>query len=801
MVGGLRVSTSRHTQDFDSDLVVVGRDASCDIVLEHAKVSRRHLELRRASHGWLARDLGSTNGTLHDGRRVTELPVAVPLTLWVGGSQGVRLNLEPLVAASPPIPAPSPPPTPVPRSPQPTPPLPRVPGPLPQSPAPQPGQPVLAPPGRLAHGVSLLPEGSSPGTVLTVGRTQANDIVLDDPLVSRRHATVRVETNGAVLTDLGSFNGTFVNERRIAGSVALRPDDVVTFGNQAFVWDGRRLISRVTRTDLTLTAHGLTTVVGGGKKLIEDVSFTLEPSSFTAVIGPSGAGKSTLLGALTGLRPATHGSVVWQGHDLYRNYDQLRYQIGLVPQQDIQHPQLTVRQALGFAARLRLPPDTSAPERDQRVHQVVGQMQLERQFGNRIGTQLSGGQRKRVSIATELLTAPPLLFLDEPTSGLDPGLDRDVMMLLRRLADEGRVVMVVTHSVLALDSCDTVLVLAPGGRIAYFGPPDRVLAHFGCRDYPQVFDLLDEPDLWQRIPPRPSGGPGAAPQPNAPVPPPPRQSWGRQLATLVRRNLAVTVSDRMLLSMLVAMPIVLGLLSKVVPGSAGFSMRATRMGNGLLNASEATQRLTILVIAAALMGAAVTIRELVKERSIFHREYAVGLSPPVYLLSKVLVLGVSCFIQGILVTVIAAWGLPGPDDGGLLGLGTVEVGLAIGALAFSMSLVGLAVSAVATSSEQTMPALVGLVMVQLVLSGSLVALTGRAFLEQAAWFAPARWAYAAAASSVGMNTGPQAVSAADMDTLFEHSLTSWGFGVLMLTVLTAIVWLIADLLVRRSARA
>ena len=152
-------------------------------------------------------------------------------------------------------------------------------------------------------------------------------------------------------------------------------------------------------------------------------------------------------------------------------------------------------------------------------------------------------------------------------------------------------------------------------------------------------------------------------------------------------------------------------------------MRATRMGNGLLNASEATQRLTILVIAAALMGAAVTIRELVKERSIFHREYAVGLSPPVYLLSKVLVLGVSCFIQGILVTVIAAWGLPGPDDGGLLGLGTVEVGLAIGALAFSMSLVGLAVSAVATSSEQTMPALVGLVMVQLVLSGSLVALT------------------------------------------------------------------------------
>src|SRR3546814_140594 len=277
---------------------------------------------------------------------------------------------------------------------------------------------------------------------------------------------------------------------------------------------------------------------------------------------------------------------------------------------------------------LRLPPDTTSAERGQRVQHVVQQMQLERQIDNRIGTQLSGGQKKRVSIATELLTAPPLLFLDEPTSGLDPGLDRDVMHQLRHLADEGRVVMVVTHSVLALDVCDNVLVLAPGGRRAYFGPPDGVLEHFGCRDYPQVFDLLDEPDLWHRIPAPPAPvETGRLPAMNAPLSQPPLQSMSRQFWTLVRRNLAVTVSDRLLLTMLLLLPLVLGGLSRVVPGSDGLGIARTANDAGVMDHQEALTRLTILIMAAALMGTAVTLRELGGERPIFQRESAVGLPP------------------------------------------------------------------------------------------------------------------------------------------------------------------------------
>ena len=409
------------------------------------------------------------------GQRIQQFavpPVSTVLNLGDPNGQPVTVWMVPAQAPAPAPPAPTPqPPAGYAQAEPPTAPW----GAVSERPVPAPGEGVaqqVLPPGQLAHGHTILPADRNRDGTLAIGRELTNEVVLTDPLVSRFHA--RLDLGPVpVLHDLGSFNGTFVNGQRVQGSVALEPGYEVIFGNQTFRWDGSQLVASATKDEFTLYADGLTTMVGGGKILLDNVSFQLEPSSLTAVIGPSGAGKSTLLGALTGLRPATHGRVIWQGHDLYAHYDQLRFQIGLVPQQDIQHPQLKVKQALGYAAELRLPPDTTAQERMVRVQTVAQQLQLGQRLDNRIGTQLSGGQRKRVSIATELLTAPPLLFLDEPTSGLDPGLDLEVMRQLRSLADDGRVVMVVTHSVLALDVCDNVMVLAPGGRIAYFGPAGR----------------------------------------------------------------------------------------------------------------------------------------------------------------------------------------------------------------------------------------------------------------------------------------------------------------------------------------
>jgi ABC-type multidrug transport system ATPase subunit/pSer/pThr/pTyr-binding forkhead associated (FHA) protein len=765
----LRVQWGTTAREFDQDRVVLGRDAECDVVVNDTRASRHHLVFYRDGEVWVASD-SSSNGTFVHGRRIQQFSVPPATTvLNLGDPQG-----EPVSVWAVPAVAPVPP-------------------------ASAEAQPVL-PPGQLAHGHTILPAGRNRDGSLTIGRELTNEVVLTDPLVSRYHARLDLAPV-PVLHDLGSFNGTFVNGRRVEGSVRLEPGYEVIFGNQTFRWDGSQLVATATKDEFTLYADGLTTVVGEGKILLDNASFRLEPSSLTAVIGPSGAGKSTLLGALTGLRPANYGRVIWQGHDLYTHYDQLRFQIGLVPQQDIQHPQLKVKQALGYAAELRLPPDTTGQERFARVHTVAQQLQLEQRLDNRIGTQLSGGQRKRVSIATELLTAPPLLFLDEPTSGLDPGLDLEVMRQLRALADDGRVVMVVTHSVLALDVCDNVMVLAPGGRIAYFGPPAGVLDHFGCRNYPEVFDLLDEPDLWTRIPlPAPSVDTSQLGAIASPVPAPPRQSVAKQLTTLVRRNVSVVMADRLLLAMLVLLPLILGGLSRLVPGERGLSLdeaaRRVQTPEGLVtafNPEEARQRLIVLIVSACLMGVAMTIRELVGERPIFRREYAVGLSPHLYFLSKILVLGSAAFLQGLLVTWIATVGLPGPDGE----LGTLRVALVIGALAFTMAVVGLCLSALVTSTEQTMPALVGMIMIQLVLSGSLFPVAGRPLLEQIAWLAPSRWAYAGMASVMGLVRAKKGSD--DEDWIALAGAGHYLMDLAMLGLLCAVAVGVGLFLVRRSA--
>ncbi|GAB4002643.1 ATP-binding cassette domain-containing protein [Nocardioides ultimimeridianus] len=805
----LQVQWAGSARTFDGPRVVVGREADCDVLVSDGRASRHHVYLHREPDGWVLTD-ASSNGTYVAGQRISRVPLGPqPLTVNLGDPAGEPVVVAVVVPAPAPAPAPAPPPPPAP-----------TPTPAPAPAPPDSSRPVaVLPPGHVPHGHSIVrPQHQQAGRSLTIGREAGNDIVLDDPLVSRRHARLDLgsPSSPAVIHDLGSFNGVFVAGQRIHGAAHLPPGVEVGLGNQSFHWDGRQLVASATTHEFTLYADALTQVVGGGRRLIDNISFQLAPSTLTAVIGPSGAGKSTLLGALTGLKPASHGRVVWQGHDLYANYDQLRFQIGLVPQQDILHPQLKVKQGLGYAARLRLPPDTTARERDLRVHQVAHQLQLTERLDNRIGTQLSGGQRKRVSIATELLTAPPLLFLDEPTSGLDPGLDLEVMRQLRTLADDGRVVMVVTHSVLALDLCDNVMVLAPGGRIAYFGPPAGVLAHFGRSSYPEVFDLLDAPDLWSRIPARPQPAPAPVTrQHGSGVPTPHRQSVGRQLTTLVSRNLAVVMADRLLLGMLLLLPLILGGLSRLVPGRDGMSLWRTlkcadgmkRIAHGqcrgpdghtvhaLYVATEATQRLTVLIVAACLMGAAIAIRELVGERPIFKREYAVGLSPGVYFTSKVLVLGTAAFVQGLLVTFIATVGLPPPDGTA----GAVRVALAIAALAFTMSVVGLALSAVVTSSEQTMPALVGIIMLQLVLSGALFEIAGRPGLEQVAWLSPSRWAYAASASAIGLVRGQTERSHEDWIALSGGGHYPMDLGMLALLCLLSLI--VGLIMVRRSATA
>ena len=235
--------------------------------------------------------------------------------------------------------------------------------------------------------------------------------------------------------------------------------------------------------------RGLTWTIEGNKTLLDNISIDARPGTLTAVIGPSGAGKSTFARQVAGYTHPTSGTVTFEGHDIHAEYASLRSRIGMVPQDDVVHGQLTVNQALMYAAELRLPPDTTKEDRAQVVAQVLEELEMTQHADTRVD-KLSGGQRKRASVALELLTGPSLLILDEPTSGLDPALDRQVMTMLRQLADAGRVVLVVTHSLTYLDVCDQVLLLAPGGKTAFCGPPGDIGPAMGTTNWADIFSSV-----------------------------------------------------------------------------------------------------------------------------------------------------------------------------------------------------------------------------------------------------------------------------------------------------------------------
>lgn len=359
----------------------------------------------------------------------------------------------------------------------------------------------------------------------TLGRDPNNTVQLDHPTVSRLHAEVRRRAAGDMLFDHSS-NGTFVNGQRVRGQQLLRAGDVVQIGPFRLTCDRSAFTQIAATNSYRVDALHLTRQVAIGNRLsrlngaapakliLNDVSLSIYPREFVALVGGSGAGKSTLMKALSGVTPAG-GSVLVNGDDLYLNFAAYRSILGYVPQDDIVHQHLSVAGALDYAARLRLP-DATPAEIDKRIEDVLAQVEM-KQHASKSILQLSGGQRKRVSIAVELLADPGLFFLDEPTSGLDPGLEKKMMHMLRRLADAGRTIILVTHATANIDQCDHVAFMADG-YLAFYGPPKDALTFFNAQDFADIYTRLNHPidpvlnpppPQWQ--PPVSSGNAGAAP--------------------------------------------------------------------------------------------------------------------------------------------------------------------------------------------------------------------------------------------------------------------------------------------------
>jgi len=335
--------------------------------------------------------------------------------------------------------------------------------------------------------------------MITIGRFPNNTVVLNHPLVSGYHARLeRKRSGGYRIVDLGSTNHVYVNAQQVRVK-DLHPEDGIRIGPFSLVYMGDQLIQQDESYSIRVDAIHLKMSGRRFQVLLHDISLDIPARSFVALVGSSGTGKSTLLNALSGLRPATRGTVLYNGQDYYHHLASFNTQIGYVPQDDIVHPDLTVGQALYYTAKMRLPKDFTRSQIRERIDEVLDEVEIRHRRGSLV-RDLSGGERKRVSIALELLAHPSIFFLDEPTSGLDPGLDRRMMRLLRKLADKGHTIVLVTHATNDITFCDYVCFLAQGGRLAFYGPPAEALTYFGTRDYAEIYNALEPTADDKRVP-------------------------------------------------------------------------------------------------------------------------------------------------------------------------------------------------------------------------------------------------------------------------------------------------------------
>lgn len=552
-------------------------------------------------------------------------------------------------------------------------------------------------------------------TKIRIGRATDNEIILDSPSVSRHHAELVYDSGPQpVITDLGSTNGAFVNGELLRGPRQLSPNDWVTIGGFLLKVNGRD----VKKQDLSASRIAAFSVSKsyGEKAVLQDVSVAFYPREFVGLMGASGCGKSTLMDALNGMRPASSGAVYVNDLDLYTNFDLLRRSIGYVPQRDILHEALSVERTLYYAARMRLPSGTSNQQIDQVINEVIHTVGLQEQTQNAF-RELSGGQQKRLSLGIELITKPNFLFLDEPTSPLDPETTENMMLLFRRLADEGRIVIMVTHKFEKFDSMHNIVLLTKGGRLAFFGPPREALQYFNCTEPSEIYRRLHErtpveiENAFQRSPQFQKyvasrfgeiqeligSGEAMTFDPAMSQTGADRKFGFGQWWTLTQRLSEIKLKDlRNTLILLAQAPIVALILSFITDSTANDG-----------------RTIFIAAIIAMWLGANNAIREIVSEKDVYARERLVNLKIPSYVFSKFAVLAGIGIVQVFLFVAILTFAerFQGEDF--------FKITLILYLTLLAGAAIGLFFSALVKSTEKAMSILPLILIPQLLLSGFL----------------------------------------------------------------------------------
>lgn len=563
---------------------------------------------------------------------------------------------------------------------------------------------------------------------LTVGRqAMPGQVVLDHPNVSRRHAAFEVVDGTIVLRDLGGTNGTYVNGARLRGARPLIPGDRIDIGPFELTFDGTALTRGWRVGNVELLVRDASYDVPGRRssaapqRILHAANLRIRPSEFVAIIGANGSGKSTLMNIMAGRAFPSEGGVLLNGANLRANFAALKQDIAFVPQQDVLHEQLTLRQALDYAARLRLPPDTTVEQRHAAVNDAARNVDLLDRLDQRIGA-FSGGQKKCASLASEILNRPSLLLLDEVTSGLDESTDWEIMRLLRRLADDGMTIIIVTHTLANVTQfCDKVVCMGRGGQPTFVGAPSEVLDFFAVDRLGEVFNRTDEggAEYWRaRFEstvgalanlPTTAEARGDTRRPDAQHTREPvlftLRRIARQGAILLHRNARLLLTDRRTLVMAVVQSVLIG-------GLIGYAFGNFGTGQERVNAQNAL--LLLLGLSAIWLGCNAASKDIVGELAIYRREHDINLSTAAFIGAKYIASCVFTVLQLAVVYVLAATlsdGIPGDRLGQFLLL-------TIGALAGTA--MGLVISAFANTRDQATTIVPLALVPQLVLAGVLV---------------------------------------------------------------------------------
>lgn len=619
---------------------------------------------------------------------------------------------------------------------------------------------------------------------LSIGRAPGNDIVLSHPAISRQHAAIEpCQAGGYEIVDVSGKNGTLVNGRMINGRKRLKECDIIQIVAFQMIYLKESIFYKTSSEGISLNIQHLRKVVGGSQKkeLLHDVNLQIESNEFVAIIGGSGAGKTTLMNAISGFdRGGVTGKVYYNGLDLYENFKYMKSVIGYVPQEDIIYQNLTLRKMLEYTAKLKMPDDVSKSERDAQIDAVLDMVELKPQQNTYI-RKLSGGQKKRASIAVELLADPRLFFLDEPTSGLDPGTEQNLMRTLSRMAaTQKKTIIMVTHTIQNLYLCDRIILMGTGGRCCFSGNLEEARMFFDTENLADAYNVVAANSKeWEAQYAKfqkkdyqvKTSGEDSQKTMNPIKRPGKRPSAFRQLMILIQRYLELMKNDWARLLILMIQPVIIGLLLYLVSEETVFDVY------------ENTKTMMFALCCSGIwIGLFNSIQEICKERNILRREYMTNLKLPVYVFSKFAVQSLIGAVQAIFLTGTFLGAIGKNGEGLFLDSFFPELILSIWLVILASEALGLAVSANAKSGDKAMVAAPFILIIQLLFSGILFKLEG--FGEWISYVTVSRWTVEALGSTVNLNDLPLKLQADypmiehEAEAFFEatkaHVLQDWG---------------------------